>query len=86
MEENTMARLVDGFYKPIEHMFEHWEVNGDKIELRDSFDSFDPRATLAYGDFGGLCQDVFTNKHFINSFSYRRGRWKSSGRNWKKTL
>ena len=86
MEENDKARLVDGFYTPIEHMFEHWEVNGDKIELRDSFDSFDPRATLAYGDFGGLCQDVFTNKHFINSFSYRRGRWKSSGRNWEKTL
>ena len=59
MEENTMIRLEDGFYKPIEHMFEHWEVNGDKIELRDSFDSFDPRATFAYGDFGRFYQDFF---------------------------
>ena len=54
MEENDKARLVDGFYTPIEHMFEHWEVIGDKIELRDSFDSFDPRAMFEYGDFGGL--------------------------------
>ena len=59
MEENTMDRLIDGFYRPIEHMFEHWEVNGDKIELRDSFDCFDPRATFAYGDFGRLNQDFF---------------------------
>ena len=62
MEENDKARLVDGFYTPIEHMFEHWEVNGDKIEMRDSFDSFDPRATFEYGDFGGL---LFSLQNFL---------------------
>ena len=52
--ESNMVRLVDGFYKLVDHIFEHWEVAGEKIELRDSFDCFDSRATFAYGDFGGL--------------------------------
>ena len=49
-----MVRLNDGFYKLVDHIFEHMEVTGEKIELRDSFDNFDSRATFAYGDFGGL--------------------------------
>ena len=51
---NNMVRLNDGFYKLVDHIFEHMEVTGEKIELRDSFDNFDSRATFAYGDFGGL--------------------------------
>ena len=54
MDESNIVRLVDGFYKPVDHIFEHWEVTGESIELRDSFDCFDSRAKIAYGDFGGL--------------------------------
>ena len=53
-DENNMVRLNDGFYKLVDHIFEHMEVTGEKIELRDSFDNFDSRATFEYGDFGGL--------------------------------
>merc|ERR1711983_753450 len=43
-DENHMVRLNDGFYKLVDHIFEHMEVTGEKIELRDSFDNFDSRA------------------------------------------
>ena len=54
MEENSKARLLDGYYKPIGNLFEHWEVKGDKIDLRDALDCFDPRPVVEFGDFGGL--------------------------------
>ena len=54
MEENSKARLLDGFYKCTENIFEHWEVRGDKIDIRDPLDCYDPRPVIEYGDFGGF--------------------------------
>ena len=54
MEENSKARLLDGFYKCTDNSFEHWEVQGDKIDLRDTLDCYDPRPVMEYGDFGGF--------------------------------
>ena len=54
MEENAKARLLDGYYRPIDNMFEHWEVQGDKIDLRDAFDSYDTRPVIEFGDYGGF--------------------------------
>ena len=54
MEENSKARLLDGYYKPIDNIFEYWEVKGDKIDLRDALDCFDLRPVIEFGDFGGL--------------------------------
>ena len=59
MEENSKARLLDGFYKCTENIFEHWEVKGDKIDIRDPLDCYDPRPVIEYGDFGGLNLKIY---------------------------
>ena len=60
MEENSKARLLDGFYKCTDNIFEHWEVQGDKIDLRDTLDCYDPRPVIEYGDFGGFNMNIGT--------------------------
>ena len=66
LEENAKARLLNGYYKSIEGLFEHWEVDGDKIELRDTHDNFDPRAVIEYGDFGGFFFTQMEKLHEVN--------------------
>jgi len=51
LEDNQM-KLLDGYYKVNESLFVTWKVDGDKIECKDAYDTYDYKPTLHYGDFG----------------------------------
>ena len=52
VEMEAEARLLDGYYKCHDSFAQHWKVAGDKLDMRDAFDSFNFNANFEYGDFG----------------------------------
>jgi len=57
MEDNQM-KLLDGYYKVNESVFVTWKVDGDKIECKDAYDTYDYKPILQYGDFGEASDKV----------------------------
>jgi len=45
-------KLLDGYYKVNEAHFVTWKVDGEKIDCKDAYDTYDYKPTLHYGDFG----------------------------------
>lgn len=52
VEMEAEARLLDGYYKCHDSFAQHWKVAGEKLDMRDAFDSFNFNASFEYGDFG----------------------------------
>ena len=57
--ENNQMKLLDGYYKVNEAHFVTWKVDGEKIDCKDAYDTYDYKPTLHYGDFGTILH------HFI---------------------
>ena len=67
MEDNQM-KLLDGYYKVNESVFVTWKVDGDKIECKDAYDTYDYKPKLQYGDFGTFINHIHFVFHIINYF------------------
>ena len=52
------SRLLDGYYKVNDHVFEHWKVDGDNLDIRDPHDCFELNPKLEYGDFGPASEEI----------------------------
>lgn len=55
------SKLLDGYYKVNDHVFEHWKVDGNNLEIRDPHGCFEPNPKMEYGDFG-LASEGFQQK------------------------
>ena len=62
------SRLLDGYYKVNDHVFEHWKVDGDNLDIRDPHDCFELNPKLEYGDFGPASEEIkkMTGKSSFN--------------------
>ncbi len=52
------SKLLDGYYKVNDHVFEHWKVAGDNLDIRDPHDCFELNPKLEYGDFGPASEEI----------------------------
>ena len=51
MEDNQI-KLLDGYYKVNDNIFESWKVTGTDIKPKDPHDIYDIPMSVTYGDFG----------------------------------
>ena len=50
--EDGQIKLLDGYYKVNNSIFESWKVTGVNIKPKDPHEIYDIPMTVAYGDFG----------------------------------
>ena len=49
---DNQIKLLDGYYKVNDSIFESWKVMGDDIKPKDPHNIYDIPMSVVYGDFG----------------------------------
>ena len=63
---DNQIKLLDGYYKVNDSIFESWKVMGDDIKPKDPHNIYDIPMSVTYGDFGIiLFMELYTNKYLL---------------------